>query len=202
MSTVETFRDLNIKNQEGESSYTRTSFYKSGDLFQSAYPAKSTAKELPYNLLTFLSVVQWRGIDLLPITWEPALDSVGAGSTAEIRQSLINIQLSFAFKRVHLEKLSPSDKHEAFDALTSEILVLGHPEIRRHSNIVRIEGVCWDFTSDIVWPVLVFKKSQYGDLKRFMNSEPGKQMGIKNRLKLCRDIAAAIVLMHSCRECF
>lgn len=200
MSTVEELQDLNVLNREDKLSHTRTLFYKSGNLSQNADLVKATTPELPYDFIGFLALVQWREVDVLPITWQPALDSVGAGGTAEIRQSLFNLQLSFAFKRIHLERLCPCDYRNAFRTLISEVLVLGHPVIRRHPNIIRLQGICWDVRPDKVWPVLVFKKSQYGDLKRFMTSEPGEQMGIKDRLKLCRDIAAAILSMHSCRK--
>ncbi len=49
--------------------------------------------------------------------------------------------------------------------LIAEILVLGHPSIYGHSNIMRLEGVCLDVSEEDkkVWPVLVFEKSQYED---------------------------------------
>src|SRR5271154_3930657 len=171
MSTIEEFQKLNIANQKDQVSYTQTSFYRSGILSENAGLANPPAPELPYDFINFLAVAQWRDVDFLPITWEPALDSVGAGATAEIRQSLINLQLSLAFKRVHLERLCPGHYRNAIRALISEALVLGHPVIRRHQNIIRLQGICWDVRPDNVWPVLVFKKSQYGDLKRFMMSE-------------------------------
>jgi hypothetical protein len=200
MSTIEEFQKLNVANQKDQVSYTQTSFYKSGILSENAGLANPPAPELPYDFINFLAVAQWRDVDFLPITWEPALDSVGAGATAEIRQSLINLQLSLAFKRVHLERLCPGHYRNAIRALMSEVLALGHPVIRRHQNIIRLQGICWDVRPDKVWPVLVFKKSQYGDLKRFMMSEPGEQMSIKHRLKLARDIATAILSMHSYRK--
>jgi serine/threonine protein kinase len=114
------------------------------------------------------------------------------------------LQMSYAFKRIKWSRLARSNESRNFQALISEVLVLGHPLIRKHPNIIRLEGICWDFPpgDDRVWPVLVFEKAQNGDLARFLNSDPGKHINFENRLKLCANVAAALKFMHSCRELF
>jgi hypothetical protein len=137
------FRSVQELDKQAETSATLTSYYKSGRLFSSVSAAETPPSELSLNFLTFLAVSQRRGIDYLPITWLPGLESVGSGSTADIRQSLINLQLSFAFKRIHLERLTTNSQRDAFLALISEVFVLGHPVIRGHENVIRLEGICW-----------------------------------------------------------
>lgn len=50
---------------------------------------------------------------------------------------------------------------------------------------------------DRIWPVLVFKKSEYGDLHHFASLIIGRKLGFQQRLKLCLDVGAAIAHMHS-----
>jgi hypothetical protein len=176
-----------------------TSYWKSGTLSQSATPAKKLEPDFHYDFISFLGVAQRLEIDFVPITWQPALDNVGEGGTAEIREALLDLQMSYAFKRI---KQSQQDESRIFRELTSEILVLGHGSIREHPNIIRLEGICWDIPpgDEKVWPVLVFEKTQCGDLETFANSDAGKIMCFEDRLKLCLDVGTAVKDLHSCRE--
>jgi hypothetical protein len=51
--------------------------------------------------------------------------------------------------------------------------------------------------SDKVWPVLVFEKSQHGDLQAFMGQAEGKRLTLEERLNICANIAFAVMDMHS-----
>lgn len=177
----------------------------SGRDFASVTSTNPPIDDLPYNLITFLAIAQKLEIDFLPITWQPALSEVGTGGTAEIRQSLIHLQMSFAFKVIkdakRIEKIDetqrPSEVKSRFWALIREISVLGHPSVREHPNIISLLGICWDILpSGRVWPVLIFEKAALGDLWRFAASEEGKNMSNKTRLKLCADVATAIRDLH------
>lgn len=159
----------------------------------------------PFNLITFLAIAQKLEIDFLPIIWQPALSKVGAGGTAEIRQSLIHLQMSFAFKVINdaewMDKIDETQQLKEmkthFHGLVSEILVLRHPSVREHPNIVSLFGICWDILpSGCVWPVLVFEKTALGDLWSFAESEEGKNISIETRLKLCADITTAVRDLH------
>lgn len=105
--------------------------------------------------------------------------------------------IKFVFKRRKLP-LSSEDEARNWRELIAEILVLGHPAVRSHSNIARIEGICWDLVSDEkVWPVLVFEKPQYGDLNTFMTSNAGKELDFKDRLDISLDVAFAVRDLHA-----
>ena len=158
-----------------------------------------------YNLITFLAIAQKLGIDFLPITWQPALSEVGAGGTAEIRQSLIHLQMSFAFKivkdAVWIDEIDETQRLKemktGFQVLISEILVLGHPSVREHPNIVSLLGICWDILPSCrVWHLLVFERTALGDLWSFAGSEEGKNISIETRLKLCADVATSVRDLH------
>jgi Protein tyrosine and serine/threonine kinase len=204
MATSKDLRQADPPNVEDRSFDTLTSFWRSRIFSQSATPAKAAAPDLHYDFISFLGVAQRLRIDFLPITWQPALDKVGEGGTADIRQALINLQMSFAFKRLKWPRQVGSDESRSFLALISEVSILGHPSIRNHPNIIKLDGICWDISPDDekVWPVLVFEKAQNGDLDRFMNSDTGKSLCLEERLKLCSDIATAVKDMHSYRELF
>ena len=201
MSTSENSQHSNSWNSRGCDSLTW--FRRAGNSSENAALISTPTTNSPYyDFISFLEAAQKLKIDFLPITWHPDLDVVGKGGTAEILQSPINLQTSLAFKRRRRPQQSPSDERNPFQALVSEVCILGHPSIRSHANIIQLEGICWDIPSgvDKVWPVLVFERTQYGDLENFLNSDIGKTMCLEDRLKLCVDVALAIVTLHSCRE--
>lgn len=162
----------------------------------------STTREL--DLLDILAVVQHRRVNILPIQWNEDDEELGKGGTAGVapgvnaRVSDDNVSLDFAFKRVHREDLAGCDESSNFKALFSEVLVLGHPVIRHHPNIVKLEGICFEDVNEKAWPVLVFQRAKHRDMKIFMSHEPRRKLDLKERLKLCGDIAHAILLMHTC----
>lgn len=175
------------------------SFRSSGTFFQSATLASSAAIDIPYDLITFLGIAQHLNIDFLPISWDTGAN-IGEGGTARISQSSISLGSAFAFKRlasVHSIR-SEAQKTPIYQALVAEIVVLGHKSIRGHPNINRLQGICWDIEpeSERVWPVLVFEKTQHGDLKKFMELGAGAGLDLKNRLKLCAEIATAASHLH------
>ena len=185
---------MSTASDSGNNPLAPITYTRSGEIHQSA---TSTSNE-EYDFLDFLGVAQSLKIDFLPITWQPALDKVGEGGTAVIRQALINIQMTFTFK--HLKRpRSAMERTRNLRALIAEISILGHPIIRSHPNIASIEGICWDVVlgGEEVWPVLVFEKTRYGDLNRFMTSGPGKELDSKHRLEMLFDVALAVRDLHA-----
>ena len=148
-----------------------------------------------YDFLDFLGVAQSMRIDFLPILWQPAL--IGKGGTAEIRQGIVYIEKTFAFKQMKKAQ-SPMEDAQCLCALIAEVSILSRYEISRHKNIVNIEGICWDVEpgGEKVWPVLVFEKAPYGDLNKFMTFGVGGELDIEKRLGVLIDVALAIRDMH------
>ena len=188
-------------------------YWRSGSEFESATPQKPLNC---YDLITFLGAAQTLKIDFLPIIWQPALEDIGRGATAEIREASMNVQTSFAFKRPRFK--DPFDiefETRLLPTLLAEMSILSHPMIREFPNIVRLEGICFeiisegyvfsreepfDHTRGGVVPVLVFEKAKYGDLRNFMSCNAGKTLVSKDRLHLCIDIVRAVKEMHSNSE--
>ena len=176
------------------------SFTNSGKLFQSATLGSSVrVADTPYDLLTFLGIAQGLNIEFLPISWDTGLAKVGEGGSAEINQSSIDVENTFAFKRLASAQVALSEaKEKAYKALIAELCVLGHKSIRGHSFVNRLQGICWDIEteSESIWPVLVFEKAPHGDLERFMNCGAGAKIALSERLRLCAEVAIAITGLH------
>jgi hypothetical protein len=150
------------------------------------------------DLLTFLAVSQSMQVDILPITWQVTRDIVGKGGTSRINEAAINVQTSFAFKCVSNKQKRETPKARIFQTLIIEVTVLSHHLLREHPHIVELQGICWDVPADDeVWPVLVFEKTHFGDLYNFLRLPVGRAFSIAERLKLCVDVATAIIDMHA-----
>ena len=137
--------------------------------------------------------------------WQPAIDVLGAGGTAEIRQALVNLQVSFAFKRVTPSTYENFKEIEILSKLVvNEMSIHAHPKLRCHPNIQRLEGLCWDSTmeksSSHILPVLVMEKTRHGDLSAFADSAHSKSLSPEERLRICVDVAFALADMHSCGQ--
>lgn len=140
-------------------------------------------------------------------------DLIGGGATVEIREALINLQTSFAFKRRRFQISYELKEFETqiLPSLIAEISILSHPFAYNNSNIVRLEDICWevlfeecyafsrgeviDPTKGGIIPVLVFEKMKHGDLHNSM-LHAGKKLGMDARLQLCTEIVKAIAEMH------
>src|SRR5438034_9732491 len=94
------------------------SFLNVGSLFWSAAPVTPSPRTGHNDLIAFLSVAQQHNVDILPISWQSALQPLGAGAQTEVSQSYQNLEKSFAFKRPNSQALPAS----IFTAAISEVL--------------------------------------------------------------------------------
>ncbi|KAI4263837.1 MAG: hypothetical protein L6R42_001030 [Xanthoria sp. 1 TBL-2021] len=83
------------------------------------------------------------------------------GATAHIAQSISNIESSFALKHIQFPDSDHPKESDIIRVATVELMVLTHPAVKNHSNILALEGATWDFSdsSRPVRPVLVTEKS-------------------------------------------
>ena len=127
----------------------------------------------------------------------------------------MSLRANFAFKRPMFRYSFDPDEFESRIApsLIAEMSILAQLSIRRHPNILQLEGICWDVLpgdgepisrdepikagSGGIVPVLVFEKANHGDLNTFMKHGVGKQLDFTGRLEMCTAIARAIAAMHS-----
>jgi hypothetical protein len=190
------------EDSEGDSLDT----YGSGYMTFTSTPVTGNRPTLPdtyhHDSLSFLSLAQQLQIDFMSINWQPALYGLGVGGSSRIMQSnMITKQLAFAFKRTVPRRgraqlgLADSDK-QRFRALICEILILKNSTVRNHANINQLEGIAWEVQNDVVWPVLVFPKANSGNLGDFVNSIQGKEASFEAKLRLCIDVALALLTLH------
>ena len=179
--------------------------------FSTGIPSNYNATLLDFrhhDLIHFLGLAQFYQVDLLPIKWQPSLETLGDGRTSDVSQSLFNIQIGLAFKRTFPTQ-SEDQRHsdgesDVYPRLCTELSILAHPPLRNHPSIVRLEGFCWELHLDSfgALPVFVFEKAQGGSLQKFMSSEQGGNLNFAERKRLCVQVADALMTMHGCREFF
>ena len=52
------------------------------------------------NFIKFLQYATALRLNILPLTWEPALEALGhGGATARVNQSFVNLETTFVYKR-------------------------------------------------------------------------------------------------------
>lgn len=162
------------------------------ELYRSASLTRPSENYANYDLIAFLGLAQRLSVEFLPITWQKFRGLIGGGGQAKIGQALMNLRMSFAFKRFNHQS-----SQDPFQEVVQEIIVLACPAVRQHQYITQLEGICWNFTTtNEVWPVLIFEKTHLGDLYEFMRSDKGKSLSTEDRLDICIDIGIAIRDMH------
>src|SRR5436305_7024848 len=120
------------------------------------------------DFLAFLSIAQKYNVDFISTTWQPGFGLLGEGGYGSVSQSLVNLQFSFAFKRIR----QSSQHNETFKEAITELSILCQPFICDHPNIIKLEGICWEVNleADRILPVLLFQRSREGELRRFLGS--------------------------------
>ncbi|KAI1109889.1 kinase-like domain-containing protein [Nemania sp. NC0429] len=166
------------------------------------------------NLVTFLAVLQYLEVPTLSITWDSEKKPIGGGRTGRIAESSLKADSGLAFKRIGDEEKARDAGNEIFLPLIKEIAILRHRHIDGHPNINELQGISWDITPKShtadetagltrredafnIWPVLVFQKSEYGDLHQFATSPEGRKLSISDRLQLCVDVGNVLATMQS-----
>lgn len=151
-----------------------------------------------HSLLSFLATAQALNVSFLPITWQSGRRLLGTGGTSSIAQHIISLHTSFAFKRLKPKDNRKMTEADLYQMCTREMEILGSPRVRGHPNIVQLLGICWDTSwTNLVRPVLVFEKSQFGDLYNFCMLAVGKELNLVERSELLQQLGFALLDMHS-----
>lgn len=159
------------------------------------------------ELTDLLSIIITLDVNLLPFTWSLGLEELGSGATGQVNQSELNANTSLAFKRFTdysdaLDCPSPAHISAAYAAFTKEIVILSHPVVYQHPNLVNLEGVCWEIVEDEIRPVLVFRKALEGNLRKFLASQPEGELDLESRFQICGEIARGLGTLHRCGESY
>ncbi|KAL9075020.1 MAG: hypothetical protein Q9161_001951 [Pseudevernia consocians] len=187
-----------IERRSSSPSAEETSFYNNlARLMSWSQPRTDPKlKRILYDATTFIAIVSELEIDLFTFTWYSGMGELGRGKTAQIQQSVINLETEFAFKRFTFPGSEEPDEAQIIRAAMIEILALSHPALRDHQNILKLHGVCWEISSENLFrPVLVVEKTSLGDLGRFM-SEHGSAVDGNTRVEMCVDVIRAVAILH------
>ena len=188
-----------IERRSSSPGSEETSFYDNlARLMSWSHPRTDTKiKLIPYDATTFIATVSELEIDHFPFTWYSGMGELGRGKTAQIQQSVINLETEFAFKRFTFPGSEEPDEAQIIRAAMIETLALSHPALRDHQNILKLHGFCWDISlsGNLFRPVLVVEKSSLGDLGHFM-SEHGTAVDGDNRVEMCADVIRAVAHLH------
>lgn len=155
-------------------------------------------------LIRFLEVATALNVPILPLTWDPALETLGPdGATGRVNQSPFNNKISLAYKRFNPHVTRPELSLENFrglqySSMISEITVLSSAFLRKHPNIIRLIGVGFELhnNDNDMFPVLVFAKASLGDLSKFRSQYSTLHPEVT--MAICGEIANAMGAMHQC----
>jgi serine/threonine protein kinase len=165
------------------------------------------ADEHPHPpLIRLLAIATALDLNILPLMWRPALETLGEGATGRISQSPLDANISLAFKRFSrlsnsIPNLSDADMLSLqYNAMISEVVALNCPEIYDHPNVVNLEGLCWEILKDSeeVWPVMVFRKAELGSLNNFLSLPEASEIDFDDLIGICGEVAKGLRIMHLC----
>lgn len=178
-------------------------------------PARPQKTSRRCDFLKFLGIAQSLQIDFLPTTWQRTERNIGEGASGEIRESLLDASTSFAFKRHLFEACVDQEELEGkiLPTIVAELSILHVKSVHYCPNIIDLVGISWDihceddsiisrdqpvdFSKAAVIPVLVFQKTEFGDLHTFMTSAAGKSLTFQERLHICLGVVEAILNIHA-----
>ena len=158
-------------------------------------PVELAGPSSHYDLISFLGLMQQLGVDLLPIKWQPALENLGIGGSANISQAILNASTSFAFKRLLIGGV---DVETCFKRLAKEAFILRQIPLAHHKHLIRLEAYCCEILKkpERILPVLIFEKFPLGNLQDFLLSAEPSNITFSERLSFCADIADALSALH------
>jgi len=144
------------------------------------------------SLLTILTIAQAYSLDVVALTWQDGQGNLGCGAFGQINQSTVDAKYAFAFKR-SINHLHEVDIHQQI----AELKILCHPLLRKHENLVKLEGISFEIRGHQVLPVFVLEKAPHGDLSQFMRLHENASLDV--RFKICQDIATGLLALHQHR---
>jgi serine/threonine protein kinase len=121
--------------------------------------------------------------------------SLGRGSSFIVRNAKLPGDTSAQPPVVYKRCRAGVDRRTRMNSILREVRILSQPEMRSHSNIVKLKGIAWeqDDDSETTWPMLVLERAPFGDLSYFLKKDP---LNIDVRTAFCFDIATALCCIH------
>ena len=144
---------------------------------------RKTPKEIPRRMIT---IQEHLG--------HGAFGEVSKGNLSE-QTSRGSIRITVAIKRAKLDVHSENfEQQAAFVDLIQEAALMAQFE---HPNVLALIGVCTKGISDGQPLLLVIQYCEKGNLIDFMNSYASTSMNIKERLRICKEVAQGMTYLSS-----
>ena len=186
-----------------ESSKPRSVLQRVSALFSMLWPDHGLPPAWKRDFISVLACAQRFGVDFVGVTWQGP-GRLGRGAQSAIFQADASLKDRFAFKTSSpTHRVSLNHEREIFHELLVQILILGHPALRDHPNILTLHAIGWELEKPAeletaVWPVLIFEKTELKSLDGFMKSEKlGGDLSLTEKVDICADIASALATMHA-----
>ena len=171
-----------------------------------------------YNdLIFFLSYIRTQNIPIIPVTKSDVRSVLGQGATflvnsAELPETYVDPVsgrvfpqgMMVAMKRAKVNKNMEDPVAGRLRVIFDDLLILHHPPLSAHPNIVDILGISFD-TEGLIGnqnavPVLIMECAELGNLAEVLETarKEGRPLNFDDKMSLCLDIAQGLEVLHSC----
>lgn len=169
------------------------------------------------DLISFLSYIRTQNIPIIPVTKSDVRSVLGQGATflvnsAELPETYVDPVsgrvfpqgMMVAMKRAKVNKNMEDPVAGRLRVIFDDLLILHHPPLSAHPNIVDILGISFD-TEGLIGnqnavPVLIMECAELGNLAEVLETarKEGRPLNFDDKMSLCIDIAHGLEVLHSC----
>ncbi|KAJ5806869.1 hypothetical protein N7474_010461 [Penicillium riverlandense] len=123
---------------------------------------------------------------------------IAAGETFSVSQCKYEGAV-VAIKRIRLNEDGKGSERQHFQrrlqSVLREILIMCHPPLAHHPNIISLLGYGWSMERQRLSPFVSLEFASAGSLREFMKERPRT---IRTKLILMGDIGAGLIALHKC----
>lgn len=169
------------------------------------------------DLISFLSYTRVQKIPIIPVTKSDVRSVLGQGAaflvnSAELPETCADSVsgrvfpqgMMMAMKKAKVIENMKDPVAGRLRAVFDNLLVLHHPPLSAHPNIVDILGISFDTEGMIgtqnAVPVLIMECAELGNLAEVLKTarKEGRPLNFDDKMSLCLDIAHGLEVLHSC----
>jgi hypothetical protein len=192
-----------------------------GVSLHSAIHDSTTQTILQDDLISLLSYVRTKKIPIIPISIPDIRVVLGQGLSflvngAEMPNTYIDYLSRVEFPKGMIVAMKRSATHggmmdligSRIKVLFNEILIMSHPPLLAHPNIVKLLGICFEIEGPeicgIAMPVLVVECAELGNLAEVLETarKEERPLGFEEKLALFVDVAHGLEVLHACGQSF
>ncbi|KAJ5660223.1 hypothetical protein N7507_006674 [Penicillium longicatenatum] len=151
--------------------------------------------EATTSLESLLRTVQQLKLKRVRIEELEETQSIAAGETFAVSKCHCEGSV-VAIKRIQLEGESqPQHFQRRLQSVLREVLIMCHPPLTHHPNIINLLGYGWSVEKQRLSPFLAVEFATGGSLREYLKQCP---QSIRSKLILMGDVAAGLMALHRC----